>query len=57
MKVVKLLFPVLFIFIFSFANSQSNIYEMNDFVAYQKLQRRIFQKRKGFFSSWCTSPM
>lgn len=41
MKVVKLLFPVLFIFIFSFANCQSNIFEMNDFAAYQKVHKKV----------------
>ncbi len=41
MRILKLLLSVLFLFIFTFANSQSNIYEMNDFAVYQKIHKKV----------------
>lgn len=41
MKILKLLLTVLFLFTFSIANCQSNIYEMNDFAVYQKLHKKV----------------
>jgi len=41
MKILRLFFSVLFTFSFLASNSQSAIYEMNDFVVYQKIHKKI----------------